>query len=68
MVLNVMLVVSKIHGTIEISDSTKIALKYIVMAPAKKLFSFNMSEENKRQLEIIAKIYTNEKLEKEYKL
>ena len=38
------------------------------MAPAKKLFSFNMSEENKRQLEIIAKIYTNEKLEKEYKL
>ena len=68
MVLNVMLVVSKIHGTIEISDSKKTALKYIVMAPAKKLFSFNMSEENKRQLEIIAKIYTNEKLEKEYKL
>lgn len=55
-------------GTIQISQSTKTALKYIVMAPAKKLFSFNMSEENKRQLEIIAKIYTNEKLEKEYKL
>lgn len=61
-------VAGKTRGTIQISDSTKTALKYIVMAPAKKLFSFNMSEENKRQLEIIAKIYTNEKLEKEYKL
>ena len=54
-------------GTIKISESTKIALKYINTAPAQKLYSFNMSEENKKQLEIIAKIYTNEKLEKEYK-
>jgi DNA repair protein RecO (recombination protein O) len=54
-------------GTIEISESTKNALKYIEVAPAKKLFSFNISDENKKQLEIIAKIYTNEKLEKEYK-
>ena len=66
--LNVKHVADKTRGTIQISDSTKTALKYIVMAPAKKLFSFNMSEENKRQLEIIAKIYTSEKLEKEYKL
>lgn len=55
-------------GTIEISESTKNALRYIAMAPAKKLYSFNISDENKKQLEIIAKIYTNEKLEKEYKL
>ena len=54
-------------GAIDISESTKSALKYINIAPAQKLFSFNMSEENKKQLEIIAKIYTNEKLEKEYK-
>ena len=54
-------------GTIEISETTKKALRYINEAPAQKLFSFNMSEENKRQLEIVAKIYTNEKLEKEYK-
>ena len=54
-------------GAIEISESTKIALKYINTAPIKKLFSFNISDENKKQLEIIAKIYTNEKLEKEYK-
>jgi len=54
-------------GTIEISESTKNALKYIATAPAKKLFSFNISDENKKQLEIIAKIYTNEKLEKDWK-
>ena len=55
-------------GTIEISESTKNALRYIEVAPAKKLFSFNISDENKKQLEIIAKIYTNSKLEKEYKM
>ena len=55
-------------GTIQISESTKNALKYIAVAPAKKLFSFNISDENKKQLEIISKIYTNEKLEKEYKI
>lgn len=55
-------------GTIEISESTKNALRYIAMTPAKKLYSFNISDENKKQLEIIAKIYTNEKLEKEYKI
>ena len=54
-------------GAITISETTKTALRYINTAPAQKLFSFNMSEENKKQLEIIAKIYTNEKLEKEYK-
>ncbi len=55
-------------GTIEISESTKNALRYIEVAPPKKLFSFNISDENKKQLEIIAKIYTNDKLEKEYKM
>lgn len=55
-------------GTIEISESTKNALRYIEVAPPKKLFSFNISDENKKQLEIIAKIYTNDKLEKEYKI
>lgn len=54
-------------GTIQTSKSTITALRYIASAPAQKLFSFNMSDENKKQLEIIARIYTNEKLEKEYK-
>lgn len=55
-------------GTIEISESTKNSLRYIEIAPPKKLFSFNISDENKKQLEIIAKIYTNDKLEKDYKI
>lgn len=54
-------------GAIQISESTKNALKYINLAPAQKLFSFNISDENKKQLEIVSKIYTNEKLEREYK-
>ena len=53
---------------IKISQSTEFALKYIVMAPAKKLFSFNLKDESLKELELISKIYLNEKLEKEYKL
>lgn len=52
-------------GAIEISESTKKAIMYIVMAPAKKLYSFEMSNENKEQLELISKLYTNIKLEKD---
>ncbi len=55
-------------GAIKISEATQNAIKYIVKAPAKKLFSFNISEENIKQLEIISKIYLNNKLEKEYKI
>lgn len=54
-------------GAMKISESTMTAIKYIVMAPPKKLFSFNISEENIKELEIISKIYLNEKLDKEYK-
>ena len=55
-------------GAIQISDSTRTAIQYIVTAPAKKIYSFNISEENKKQLEIISNIYANTKLEKEYKV
>ena len=55
-------------GSIKISESTKTAIKYIVMAPPKKLFSFNISEENMKELELISKIYLNDKLDKEYKI
>ena len=54
-------------GAIQISESTKMAITYIIKAPAKKIFSFDISEENKKQLEMISKLYTNLKLEKEYK-
>lgn len=55
-------------GAIEISESTKKAIQYIVLSPPKKLYSFEMSEENKRQLQMVSKLYTDIKLEKEYKM
>lgn len=55
-------------SVIQINGATIDAIKYIVLAPAKKLFSFNVSEESKRELQIVSKIYLNQKLEKEYKL
>lgn len=55
-------------GAIKITPTTKDAIRYIIMADAKKIFSFNVSEESKKELHIIAKVYTEEKLEKEYKI
>ena len=55
-------------GAIQISESTKKAIEYIVMAPAKKIYSFQISDENKKQLAMISKLYTDIKLEKEYKI
>lgn len=55
-------------GAVEISVGTLNAIKYIVLAPPKKLFSFNLSEQGIKELEIIASLYLNEKLDKEYKL
>ena len=53
---------------IQITESTQNAIKYIAMAPSKKLFSFNLKDESLEELKIIAKLYLNEKLEREYKL
>ena len=53
-------------GAVQISGSTQTAIKYIVMAPAKKLFSFNLSPENIKELSLISSLYLNNKLEKEY--
>lgn len=55
-------------GAILISEGTATAIKYIVMAPPKKLFSFNLSEEALKELELVSKLYLNDKLDKEYKL
>ncbi len=54
-------------GAIHISDSTVTSLKYIILAPAKKLFSFELKNDSLKELQLISKIYLNEKLEKEYK-
>ena len=55
-------------SSIEISQATSLALKYIILSPPKKLYSFNVAEKSIKELEIIAKLYTNDKLEREYKL
>lgn len=54
-------------GAMEISSTTKDALRYIIYADSKKVFSFEVPEETIKELEIISKIYLSEKLEKEYK-
>ena len=55
-------------GSLKMSEATKNAIIYIIKADPKKIFSFELSENCKKELELIASIYLNEKLEKEYKL
>jgi DNA repair protein RecO (recombination protein O) len=55
-------------GAIEITETTRDAIRYIILADAKKIFSFNVPEEAIRELSIVSKLYLTEKLEKEYKL
>ena len=55
-------------GAIEISDATKNAIIYILKADSKKIFSFELSDRCKKELEIVSSLYLNEKLEKEYKI
>ena len=55
-------------GAIEISNTTKDALKYILLANSKKIYSFKVPKETIKELEIISKIYLEDKLEKKYDL
>lgn len=54
-------------SVIRISEATLYAIKYIIMAPAKKIFSFSTSEDSIEELKLISKIYLEDKLEKTYK-
>lgn len=51
-------------GAISVSESTISAIRYIVMAPAKKLFSFSLKDESLKELKLISKLYFDDKLEK----
>ena len=42
---------------IEINETTKTAITYIIKAPAKRIYSFNIPEESIKQLALIAKLY-----------
>ena len=53
---------------LELSDATRNSIIYILKADPKKIFSFELSENCRKELELISNIYLNEKLEKEYKL
>ena len=55
-------------SAISISESTLNAIRYTITAPPKKLFSFTIKDESLEEFKLIAKLYFNEKLEKEYKL
>lgn len=49
-------------STMQISPATKDAIKYIVLAPAKKIFSFNIPENCIKELSIVAKVYLEDKI------
>ena len=55
-------------SSIAISETTKDAIKYIILADPKQLYSFEIPEDSRKELEIVSKIYLTEKLEKEYKI
>lgn len=56
------------EGAINIVETTKDAIRYIILADAKKIYSFQIPKESAEELKIISKLYLNEKLEKKYKI
>jgi len=50
-------------GCLQMSESTANAIKYIVMSPPKKLYSFNLKDESLNELKLITKLYFDEKIE-----
>ena len=55
-------------GAIAITETTRDAIRYIVLSDAKRIYSFNVPEESIKELEIVSKLYLTEKLEKEFKV
>lgn len=54
-------------SVIRICESTLYAIRYIVMSDVKKLFSFSVPEASVEEIELLAKVYLDEKLEKNYR-
>lgn len=55
-------------SSIQLSEGSKYAIIYSLTADAKKIFSYTINEQAIKELELISRIYFNEKLEKEYKV
>ena len=53
-------------SAIEMSEATKTAIQYAILAEPKKLYSFIVNQDSVRELSLISKIYLEEKLEKNY--
>ena len=54
-------------GAINMNETTKDAIRYIILSDAKRIYSFQVPKESMEELKIISKVYLTEKLEKEYK-
>ncbi len=53
-------------GAININETTKDAIRYIILSDAKKIYSFQVPKETIEELKIISKLYLEEKLERKY--
>lgn len=50
-------------SAISISPTTVDAIRYIVMAPAKKIFGFDLKEDEIKEISLMSKIYLKEKID-----
>ena len=50
-------------SSISVNATTVDAIRYIITAPAKKIFSFDLPEESLKEISLISNIYLKEKLE-----
>lgn len=55
-------------SVIEIQNTTRDCIRYIILAPSEKLYSFKITKPSEEELALISKIYFINKLEKEYKI
>lgn len=53
-------------GAIQISEATVKAIKFIIWAEPKKIYSFELSDESLRELNLVTKLYLNKCLEKDF--
>lgn len=50
-------------SAITICPTTVDAIRYIITAPAKKIFAFDLPEESIKEISLISKIYLKEKID-----
>ncbi|MBR2786782.1 MAG: DNA repair protein RecO [Clostridia bacterium] len=50
-------------SAISISNATVEAIRYVILAPAKKVFSFNLAEEYIKEMSLVSEVYLKNKLE-----